>query len=283
MSLTPLVNLPSPSDPANFAAEADNFLTVQLPNLVNEWNTDIALFNNQDTRSSSTTSLLIGTGTKSLTVGTGKMYQRNMTIRIASSAVSGSYMDGLITSYNSSSGALVVNVEFSEGSGTLGSWNTFLIPSTLSTLDNPVVTGNLTVNGFVKSKSYTFSAYQSTAQSLSAGIDTKLLFQTEEFDTDSAFASSTFTAPIAGIYFFKASFRVASTLTFLSLFAYVNGVLSKELSNSGDGAESGAQGSCILSLTAGQTVEIYGNSNVTQNTLIGSAITYFQGYLINAA
>jgi len=132
MSLTPLVNLPSPSDPANFAAEADNFLTVQLPNLVTEWNADIALFNNQDTRSTSTTSLTISVGSKTLTVETGKMYQPNMTIRIAHTSTAGAYMEGLITSYDSGTGGLVVNVTIFSGSGTLNSWNTFLVPSFFS-------------------------------------------------------------------------------------------------------------------------------------------------------
>jgi len=139
MSLTPLVNLPSPSDPANFAAEADNFLTVQLPNLVNEWNTDIALFNNQDTRSTSTTSLLIGLGTKSLTVGTGKMYQPNMSIRIAHTSTANAFMEGLVTSYNSTTGALVVNVLFvGSATGTLNSWNTFLVQLGLSGDNNSI-------------------------------------------------------------------------------------------------------------------------------------------------
>jgi len=155
MSLTPLVNLPSPSDPANFAAEADNFLTVQLPNLVTEWNTDIALFNNQDTRSTSTTSLLIGLGSKSLTVGTGKMYQPNMSIRIAHTSTANAFMEGLVTSYNSTTGALVVNVLFvGTATGTLNSWNTFLVPLGLSG-DNTSITSLTGLTGDVQTSGAT--------------------------------------------------------------------------------------------------------------------------------
>ena len=46
-----------------------------------------------------------------------------------------------------------------------------------------------------------FSAYQSTQQTgISSATFTKVNFQTEEFDTNSNFASSTFTPTIAGYY-----------------------------------------------------------------------------------
>ena len=45
-----------------------------------------------------------------------------------------------------------------------------------------------------------FSAYQSTLQSFSSNTVTKVLFQTEEYDTNSNFASSRFTPTVAGYY-----------------------------------------------------------------------------------
>ena len=45
-----------------------------------------------------------------------------------------------------------------------------------------------------------FSAYQSSAQTLSSNTATKLTFTTEEFDTNNNFASSTFTPTVAGYY-----------------------------------------------------------------------------------
>jgi len=173
MSLTPLVNLPSPSDPANFASKADNFLTVQLPNLVTEWNTDITLFNNQDTRSTSTTSLLIGLGSKSLTVDTGKMYQPNMSIRIAHTSTANAFMEGLITSYNSTTGALVVNVLFvGSATGTLNSWNTFLVPLGLSGDNNSITSlTNLTGGISLATLPINFSTAGSTRLSITnAGL-----------------------------------------------------------------------------------------------------------------
>jgi len=46
----------------------------------------------------------------------------------------------------------------------------------------------------------TFSAYQSSSQSISAGTQTKVNLQTELFDTNSNFASSRFTPTVAGYY-----------------------------------------------------------------------------------
>lgn len=68
----------------------------------------------------STTSVLIGTGSKSLTTQTGLGFVVGMTLRIANS--SANFMTGDVTSYNSGTGALVVNVTAVAGSGTLASW-----------------------------------------------------------------------------------------------------------------------------------------------------------------
>jgi hypothetical protein len=45
-----------------------------------------------------------------------------------------------------------------------------------------------------------FSAYSNVNQSLSAATQTKVIFQVEEFDTNSNFASSRFTPTVAGYY-----------------------------------------------------------------------------------
>lgn len=80
-------------------------------------------------RSSSTTSLTVGTGSRSLTVQTGLGFIAGYPIRIASTATPTTYMDGVVTSYNSGTGALVVNATSSSGSGTLASWNVMVLPA----------------------------------------------------------------------------------------------------------------------------------------------------------
>jgi hypothetical protein len=70
----------------------------------------------------SSTSLTVGTGSKSLTVSTGKSYATSSPIGIVSTASPTNAMSGTVTSYNSGTGALVVNVTYARGSGTILSW-----------------------------------------------------------------------------------------------------------------------------------------------------------------
>lgn len=72
--------------------------------------------------SSSSTSLLIGTGSKTLTVGTGLGYALGMPLKLASAANVSNFMKGVVTAYNGGTGALTVNVASVGGSGTYADW-----------------------------------------------------------------------------------------------------------------------------------------------------------------
>jgi hypothetical protein len=76
--------------------------------------------NSSDTTSTSSTSVAIGTGSKTFTVETGKSYFLGMSLKIANSATN--YMVGDVISYNSGTGALSVNVVAISGTGTYSSW-----------------------------------------------------------------------------------------------------------------------------------------------------------------
>ena len=69
---------------------------------------------------SSTTSLTISSGSKSLTVGTGLSYTAAQPILIAYNG--SNYMAGTVTSYVSSTGAMVANITSIVGSGTYSLW-----------------------------------------------------------------------------------------------------------------------------------------------------------------
>lgn len=69
---------------------------------------------------SSTTSLTIANGTQSLTIGTGLSYTTQQDIVIAYNA--SNHMHATVTSYNSSTGALVAEVQGKTGSGTYAQW-----------------------------------------------------------------------------------------------------------------------------------------------------------------
>lgn len=69
---------------------------------------------------SSTTSLTIANGTKSLTVGAGLAYTPTQDIAIVYDA--NNHMHATVTSYNSGTGAMVVDVQGKTGSGTYAAW-----------------------------------------------------------------------------------------------------------------------------------------------------------------
>lgn len=88
------------------------------------------------TNATSTTSLTIGIGAQSLTIQSGKLLVPGMPVVIASTASPSNYMAGSVTSYNSGTGQLVVNVTNISGSGAAAAW-------TVSLTGVPGVTGVL--------------------------------------------------------------------------------------------------------------------------------------------
>lgn len=120
MAITALPTPPLRSDPTNFAARADAFLAA-LPTLQEEINATAAAMNLNATNDTSASSVLIGTGSKTFTVASGKSFQKGMYLTIANTALpSTNSMWGIVTSYATTS--LVVDVLSIRGSGTLAAW-----------------------------------------------------------------------------------------------------------------------------------------------------------------
>ena len=71
--------------------------------------------------STSSTSVLIGTGSKSFTTQMDKQYQSGQYVIISSSALATNYMHGQVTSYSGTS--LVIDIQDVGGSGTFADWN----------------------------------------------------------------------------------------------------------------------------------------------------------------
>lgn len=110
---------------ATFKTDVDTFFASQLPAFSAALDPEIERLNAVGYGSynaSSTTSLTIGTGSKSLTIETGKGYVSGQAVLIASTADPTNFMTGQVTSYNSGTGALVVNVTTTGGSGTVAAW-----------------------------------------------------------------------------------------------------------------------------------------------------------------
>lgn len=96
-----------------------------------------------DFSATSTTSLTVGAGSKSLTIQTGKQFQIGQPVRIAYTTTPSDYMDGQVTAYNSGTGAMTVNVTATGGSGTQSAWTVSLLPGSGS--DFVTLTGTQTL------------------------------------------------------------------------------------------------------------------------------------------
>jgi|GEM_PF-1713057 len=166
-TITTLPTAPSRSDtPATFNSLADAFIA-SFPTLVSEINSFgaalPAVVNGIDYNGTSTTSLTIGTGSKSLTVQTGKNFQIGQSVRIAYTTTPSNYMDGQVTAYTSGTGALVVNVSAVGGSGTQSAWTVSLSPGAGSFA---TLTGSETLTN----KTLTTPTLSATASGTGAGV-----------------------------------------------------------------------------------------------------------------
>lgn len=155
------ITVPSRSSPETFAAEAE-LAIAGLAQFILDYNQLGSVLNTAIT-STSITSLAIGTGSKSLTVQAGLNLVPGYPVRIAYTTTPTDNMDGTVTTYNSSTGALVVNVASVNGSGTYATWQVMVLPSatgnfadksTANTFtDVQTFTGGVAANPLVKKQS----------------------------------------------------------------------------------------------------------------------------------
>lgn len=122
MPITPLPDPPLRSDSAAvFVEKADTFMAA-LPTFAVEANSVENALITSTVTATSTTSLTIGTGSKSLTTQTGKAWIAGSWLYIVSSSSITNTMQGQVTAYNSGTGSLTVNVTSVSGAGTFASW-----------------------------------------------------------------------------------------------------------------------------------------------------------------
>lgn len=138
-------------------------------------------------------------------------------------------------------------------------------------------------------RNYCFRAYNSVSTTLTDATFVKILLATESYDYNNNFASSTYTAPVAGVYHFNGSVTyataVATPVQALSMI-YVNGVAAI---NGGNylGITGGSpiyQVTGDILLAASDTVELYHYQDSAGNeaTQTGSASTFLAGHIVRA-
>ena len=130
-----------------------------------------------------------------------------------------------------------------------------------------------------------FSAYGSTATGLTQSVATKVLFQTERFDTASNFDSSRFTPTVAGYYQINSNITISNvSIGVVLVYLYKNGTEY----NRGNRATIND----IVGLSIGDLVymngttdylEVYALTTGTSTQTEAGIMTYFSGALVRAA
>jgi hypothetical protein len=148
------------------------------------------------------------------------------------------------------------------------------------------VAGKQSVNGPA------FRAYVDSNQTITSGSQQKVTFGTENFDTNSNFASSRFTPTLEGYYQFNAVVRIGGTATTgeCMLVLYKNGSEYARGTNEA-GTEQGASFYSMMvsdiAYANGTTdyfeVYIQQTSGGDRTTTAGSAISHFSGCMIRGA
>jgi hypothetical protein len=155
-------------------------------------------------------------------------------------------------------------------------------PTTASnfTVTLPAAAGEVMVSGNMPA----FSAFQSSAQTLSSNTFTKLQFQTEEWDTASAFDNTTnyrFTPTVAGYYLVTGSMTLGASNSNNFVQIYKNGSVARFGSqNTVDRSQISAY--IYLNGTT-DYIELYGRVVTGQVLDASSTNTYFQASLVRAA
>lgn len=146
---TPPPPNPVATDPSTFRTRAINMWTWLSTTLLAEFDALLTLvqgyasaMNTNDTRDTSTSSVLIGTGTKVFTVSAGKSFSAGQWLTISNTPAPTNQMVANVTSYSGTTLTVTVPANGVFGSGTLAAWTIALTaaPSTqISAAMTPVV------------------------------------------------------------------------------------------------------------------------------------------------
>lgn len=133
-----------------------------------------------------------------------------------------------------------------------------------------------------------FSAYQSSTQTVSNNTLTKIQLQTEEFDTNSNFDSTTnyrFTPAVAGYYQINGAVFYTSATNSVIASVYKNGSEFKRGVYFGTSGQSAVVSVLVYLNGSTDYVELYGyqSSGGNLNVQTGATATYFQASMVRAA
>jgi hypothetical protein len=133
---------------------------------------------------------------------------------------------------------------------------------------------------------YKFRAYRSAAQNVGTTF-TKVVYDTEVFDTNNNFATGTYTAPVAGFYWFSVTHLVttAGSGTFVQVHLYKNGSVDTLIAQTigAVGGNWGSSNGTLIQLAANDTIEVYIGTGFAAKALDVSSAGYnvFSGFLVS--
>jgi hypothetical protein len=186
---------------------------------------------------------------------------------------------------NSTGGLEIINSAYSATLLTLTDAGAFSVASTVS------ATG-FNVNNRQAVNGPAFSAYASSGTTIPTDVLTKVNFQTEEYDTNSNFASSRFTPTVEGYYQLNSTVRISgsSGTGEMMIVLYKNGAEYHRGWNSqgvqiGSGWWSMSVSSTAYATGTGDYFEIYvqQGSAANRDTTSGTTITWFNGCMLRGA
>jgi hypothetical protein len=157
------------------------------------------------------------------------------------------------------------------------------------TLEEPVTASNYTITVPASTATMAidgpaFSAYPNANQTLSATTYTKILFQTEEFDTNSNYASSAFTPTVAGYYQVNTAINWGTAISRGIVKVYKNGADFKTLCDLQNSTSNAQGGSCLVYCNGSTDyIEIYAYAGAGCTLSASSSPTWFQASMIRGA
>jgi len=181
------------------------------------------------------------------------------------------------------------NIQSISGSGTvtLGtSGETFTVPSGVTVNMSSATQTGVGIDG------PSFRAYQSSSQNIDSGTSTQITLDTEDWDTDGAFASNTFTCPAGkeGKYIIVGCVRADASWAATNQFNV--SIFRNGASNTGGFSSNNIMAStgnsmissAIVDLSAGDTIKLYlyHNEGGTEGLQAGQESTYLCGTRIGS-
>lgn len=196
-----------------------------------------------------------------LRFGTDQNYPAGSTTRVyipVASSRENRMVDGIVTTLNQD-----------------GTLKTGIVTSAkLSGIDKSLTTTD--------SNPYKFSTIRTNALNSVGAAFTKLVFDTERFDTNNNFATGTYTVPVSGFYQFNAKANATNPGQII-IALYKNGsIYERGGHNNNAGGVGSAVYADLVQCTAADTIEIWVYTDNTVAYEVGSTVgPIFSGYLVS--